>query len=79
MICDTLSIDPRSLRARLVEWKRTEMSRRELTGDTSSVQTGRSPFPTFDEGEDSYNNYEQDSPEHISLEDLSYEELDKVA
>lgn len=79
VICDTLSIDPRSLRARLVEWKRTEMSRRELTGDTSSVQTGRSPFPTFEEGGDSYDDCEQDSPEHISLEDLSYEELDKVA
>lgn len=45
-ICDTLGIDPISLRERLVSWKESEMLRRERTGDTSSVQVGRSPFPT---------------------------------
>jgi len=53
VICDTLSIDADCLRNRLVSWKEFELERRESTGDTTSVQVGRSPFPTyFDEKED---------------------------
>ena len=90
VICDTLSIDPRSLRARLVEWKRTEMSRRELTGDTASAQVGRSPFPSladdskdedtpssFDcDSEDSTDSDLWESGDQLSLEEL---ELENVA
>jgi len=46
VICDTLSIDADCLRQRLVEWKEAELDRRRVTGDTKSVQVGRSPFPT---------------------------------
>ena len=46
-ICDTLSIDADCLRSRLVAWKDFELERREATGDTTSVQVGRSPFPTY--------------------------------
>lgn len=53
VICDTLDIDADCLRSRLVAWKDFELERRESTGDTASVQVGRSPFPTyFDEKED---------------------------
>ncbi len=52
VICDTLGIDADCLRDRLVSWKEFELSRRATTGDTQSVQVGRSPFPTyFDEKE----------------------------
>lgn len=46
VICDTLSIDADALRGRLMTWKDTELERRRVTGDTKSVQVGRSPFPT---------------------------------
>ncbi len=46
MICDTLGINAECLRTRLLQWKEAELRRRELTGDTTSVQIGRSPFPT---------------------------------
>ena len=46
VICDTLGIDAGCLRTRLMEWKATELARREQTGDTKTVQVGRSPFPT---------------------------------
>lgn len=53
VICDTLGIDADCLRKRLIEWKDTELERRRVTGDTKSVQVGRSPFPAplgdFDE------------------------------
>jgi hypothetical protein len=40
---------------RLVEWKDSELERRRVTGDTKTVQVGRSPFPTpMDEFEESY-------------------------
>ncbi len=45
VICDTLGIGADCLRERLVQWKEAELQRRELTGDTASVQVGRSPFP----------------------------------
>ena len=47
VICDTLGIDADCLRGKLVAWKEFELERRETTGDTKSVQIGRSPFPTY--------------------------------
>lgn len=90
VICDTLGIDPDGLRSRLMDWKRTEMVRRELTGDTSSAQVGRSPFPSLaDDGneEDPQMSLEEDpaedreadlwdSGDQLSLEEL---ELENVA
>ncbi|MFT4571719.1 MAG: hypothetical protein ACI8TX_001037 [Hyphomicrobiaceae bacterium] len=58
-ICDTLGIDARCLRTRLFAWCETELLRREKTGDTASVQVGRSPFPTPIDLDDS-------SPTHSS-------------
>ena len=46
VICDTLGIDADALRGRLLAWKEAELERRRVTGDTKSVQVGRSPFPT---------------------------------
>jgi len=46
VICDMLSIDADCLRQRLMSWKETELRRREMTGDTRTIQVGRSPFPT---------------------------------
>jgi hypothetical protein len=46
VICDTLGIDADCLRQRLLAWKDTELRRREMTGDTRTIQVGRSPFPT---------------------------------
>lgn len=46
VICDTLGIDSDCLRSRLFAWRDVELERRAKTGDTSSVQVGRSPFPT---------------------------------
>ena len=46
VICDTLGIDADALRSRLMTWKDAELERRRVTGDTKSVQVGRSPFPT---------------------------------
>jgi hypothetical protein len=87
VICDTLSIDAGCLRSRLFEWRDTELRRRELTGDTSSAQVGRSPFPsTMDlEGSDSgsYNDRDVEASDedewaeagHVSLDDMESEEL----
>ncbi|RMD84613.1 MAG: hypothetical protein D6815_03795, partial [Candidatus Dadabacteria bacterium] len=47
IICDTLGIDADSLRKRLMDWKEAELERRRITGDTKSIQVGRSPFPTM--------------------------------
>ena len=80
-ICDTLGIDADCLRERLVDWKAQELERREATGDTASIQRGRSPFPTMvdldgldretkDTGEDN----EEWGSDDLSLEDLSYDE-----
>ena len=44
-VCDALNIDGVALREQLMKWKYTELRRRENTGDTGSVQVGRSPFP----------------------------------
>ena len=44
-VCDTLNIDGVALREQLMKWKRAEFERRNATGDTRSVQVGRSPFP----------------------------------
>ena len=46
VICDTLGIDADCLRERLMIWKDAELERQRVTGDTKSVQVGRSPFPT---------------------------------
>ena len=46
VICDMLGIDADCLRKRLMAWKDTELRRREVTGDTRTIQVGRSPFPT---------------------------------
>jgi len=46
VICDTLGIDGECLRSKLFVWKDAELQRRQLTGDTKSIQVGRSPFPT---------------------------------
>jgi len=46
VICDTLGIDPDCLRKRLLAWKDLELERRRMTGDTKSIQVGRSPFPS---------------------------------
>ena len=46
VICDTLGIDSDCLRSRLLDWKEAELQRREVTGDTKTVQVGRSPFPS---------------------------------
>jgi len=46
VICDTLGIDADCLRAKLLNWKDAELERRRLTGDTKSIQVGRSPFPS---------------------------------
>ena len=46
VICDTLGIDADCLRQRLMAWKDSELRRREMTGDTRTIQVGRSPFPT---------------------------------
>ncbi len=45
VICDTLGIDPGCLRTKLLAWKDSELERRRMTGDTKSIQVGRSPFP----------------------------------
>lgn len=52
-ICDTLGIDGKCLREELLRWKDRELARREETGDASSVQVGRSPFPRMPEGDSS--------------------------
>jgi hypothetical protein len=46
VICDSLGIDADCLRAKLLNWKDAELERRRLTGDTKSIQVGRSPFPS---------------------------------
>jgi hypothetical protein len=46
VICEMLDIDADCLRRRLLEWKESELRRREHTGDTKTIQVGRSPFPT---------------------------------
>ena len=49
VICDTLGIDPDCLRQRLIAWKEAELERQRVTGDTKTIQVGRSPFPSLDE------------------------------
>ncbi len=89
-ICDTLGIDAKCLRERLLEWKEAEMMRRALTGDTASIQVGRSPFPApvdlseievmgsdmddGDTGEELEDGDDWDAPVSISLDDLAREE-----
>ena len=52
VICETLSIDARCLRARLFEWRDAELQRRLLTGETGTRPSGRSPFPSPIHSED---------------------------
>ena len=80
VICDTLGIDPACLRAKLLAWKDTELERRRMTGDTKSIQVGRSPFPVaaddieVDPSEMSFNFYETtddaETPEPAQLTDF---------
>jgi hypothetical protein len=90
VICDTLGIDADCLRARLMEWKASELDRREQTGDTKTVQVGRSPFPTpigdldadavevKDDSEDDFDDGgggdDWSDVEHISMDDPSFSE-----
>jgi len=90
VICDLLGIDADCLRRRLMDWKEAELRRREQTGDTKTIQVGRSPFPTpldgleLDSGasdDDDAGDIEGDTDEfgdieHMSLEDLRLEERD---
>lgn len=46
VICETLGIDAVCLRARLFAWRDAELRRRELTGESATRPSGRSPFPT---------------------------------
>ena len=87
VICDVLSIDADALRGRLLQWKDTELERRRVTGDTKSVQVGRSPFPTQLNGLDDFisdrdtadgsDAADWDDAEMVSLEE--YEEYEQVA
>jgi hypothetical protein len=95
VICDTLGIDSDCLRQRLIQWKDTELERRRVTGDTKSVQVGRSPFPSpLDEFDESYkaavvddldddvdldDDTEESEFEHVSLEDVRYTTYGQVA
>jgi len=91
VICDLLGIDADCLRRRLMDWKESELRRREQTGDTKTIQVGRSPFPTpldgleLDSGaadeDDVVGDIEDevdeiDGVEHMSLEELRLEEHD---
>jgi hypothetical protein len=94
VICDTLGIDSDCLRSRLVEWKDSELERRLVTGDTKSVQIGRSPFPTpLNDFEESYNaavvddldddveinDSAEEEFEHVSLDEVSGSDFEQVA
>lgn len=46
VICETLGIDAECLRARLLDWRDSELRRRELTGEKATRPSGRSPFPS---------------------------------
>jgi len=91
VICDMLGIDADCLRRRLMEWKEAELRRREQTGDTKTIQIGRSPFPTpledveldsacaeedYDAGDIDGGGESDDEVEHLSLEELRLEEHD---
>ncbi len=83
VICDTLGINADALRDRLMTWKEAELERRRVTGDTKSVQVGRSPFPTpldkleelTAEAADADDDW--DEPETISLDE--YADYEQVA
>jgi hypothetical protein len=93
VICDTLGIDADCLRQRLLTWKDAELHRREQTGDTKTIQVGRSPFPnpiaaidtvapqddtdTEDDNEDFAEEGDWSDVEHMSLDELRYEELEQ--
>jgi len=95
VICDTLGIDADCLRQRLLAWKDAELERRRVTGDTKSVQVGRSPFPTpvgetvfseaslhaadVDDDADNDDDDEWSDSDHVSLEELRYSDLEQVA
>jgi hypothetical protein len=87
VICETLSIDADALRARLLTWKDTELERRRVTGDTKSVQVGRSPFPTrlgdldeFGTADSSSAADDWEDPDSVSLEHYEqFEQFEQVA
>jgi hypothetical protein len=79
VICETLSIDADALRSRLMVWKEAELERRRVTGDTKSVQVGRSPFPSPLAELDDLGDADSSSPEdewedmdNISLEEYGH-------
>jgi hypothetical protein len=89
VICEMLAIDADCLRRRLMDWKDAELRRREQTGDTKTMQVGRSPFPTpldgleleagaidedDDDGDIEHDGDDVDSVEQMSLEELRLEE-----
>lgn len=91
VICDTLGIDADCLRARLLTWKDAELRRREETGDTKTIQVGRSPFPNpIGDLDDANDDTDQlggldeagddnwDGAEDMSLEELRYEEHERA-
>jgi hypothetical protein len=92
VICDMLGIDADCLRRRLMDWKDAELRRREQTGDTKTIQVGRSPFPTPLDGVDldagsgdvdddsdiEDDTDEVDGVEHMSLEELRLEEHERA-
>ncbi len=73
VICDTLGIDGECLRAKLLAWKEAELERRRLTGDTKSIQVGRSPFPSEIGDLDSIET--QSSSEDEDVDDDSLDEI----
>jgi len=46
VVCETLSIDARCLRARLFAWREAELRRRAASGEKATRPSGRSPFPS---------------------------------
>jgi len=74
-ICDTLGIDAGCLRQRLMTWKEQELERRRVTGDTKSIQVGRSPFPAPIVDHAGPQGFETAAP----AEDEDFDEFDEAA
>ena len=72
VICDTLGIDSGCLRAKLLAWKDAELERRRMTGDTKSIQVGRSPFPVSAEEVEAYQAKTSLSFDVVDTEDGTY-------
>jgi hypothetical protein len=79
VICDTLGIDADALRTRLLAWKDTELERRRMTGDTKSIQVGRSPFPTPFAALDAIDDGDSDDWEDDDSDGDDYDSFEEVA